>query len=291
MSQAIKSIEDSTLSVINEHKCFGGTLGYYKHAADTTNCDMQFTVFIPEQAKTAPVPVLYYLSGLTCTEDNFTTKAGAYRMAAELGIAIIAPDTSPRGDDVPDDDFWDFGKGAGFYLDATQEPWSTHYNMYSYVTKELPALLQDNFPLDLNRQSIFGHSMGGHGALTIYLKNPSLYKSVSAFSPIVAPMQVDWGQKAFGRYLGDDQNSWKDYDATELLRRKNISGLPTILIDQGTADTFLENYLKPELFTAACQETGQDLTLRMQDGYDHSYFFIQSFIEDHIKHHAKYLGV
>lgn len=289
MSQAVKSETNTMIETLEEHKCFGGTLGYYKHAATTTQCDMRFTVFMPPQAKTQKVPVLYYLSGLTCTEDNFTSKAGAYGIAAELGIAIIAPDTSPRGEDVPDDPHWDFGQGAGFYLDATQSPWDKHYNMYSYITAELPACLQDNFAVDTTCQSIFGHSMGGHGALTIYLNNTEKYKSVSAFSSIVAPSQVEWGQKAFTRYLGTDQNTWGAYDATDILLSQNISGLPPILIDQGLSDDFLEKYLRPEIFEAACEKTGQDLVLRRHEGYDHGYFFIQSFIADHIRHHAKYL--
>jgi len=275
--------------IVAEHKCFGGRLGYYTHQSAATQCDMRFTVFLPPAAENRPVPVVYYLSGLTCTEDNFTVKAGAYRMAAELGIAVVAPDTSPRGDHIPDEEGWDFGTGAGFYVDATAKPWNTHYNMYSYIAEELPQLMAENFNIDPACQSISGHSMGGHGALTIYLKNPSRYKSVSAFAPIVTPMQTDWGQKALGKYLGDDRNSWRDYDATELLLSQNISGLPPILIDQGTADAFLGTELHPDAFAAACKKTGQALILRMQDGYDHGYFFIQSFIEDHLRHHAEYL--
>jgi len=274
----------------SEQKCFGGTLGYYSHDAASTNCEMRFSVFMPPQAKDGPVPVVYYLSGLTCTEDNFTTKAGAYKKAAELGLAIVAPDTSPRGDDVPDEEGYDFGKGAGFYVDATEAPWSEHYNMYSYVTKDLPEVVLSNFAIDGDRQSITGHSMGGHGALTIYLKNRDTYKSVSAFAPIVAPSQVPWGHKALGKYIGEDRDAWSEYDACALIRAVgDASGLPEILIDQGAADNFLEEQLKSHLFQEACDEVGQKLTLRMQEGYDHSYFFIQTFMDDHLDHHNQFL--
>ncbi len=290
MPQPLKHAPAAKPDIVSEHKCFGGRLGYYTHRSTATQCDMRFTVFLPPAAEHAPVPVLYYLSGLTCTEDNFTVKGNAYRMAAELGIAVVAPDTSPRGDHIPDEEGWDFGTGAGFYVDATEKPWHTHYNMYSYVAEELPQLIAENFNIAPARQSIFGHSMGGHGALTIYLKNPSRYKSVSAFAPIVTPMQTDWGQKALGKYLGENRERWRDYDATELLLSRNISGLPPILIDQGTEDAFLNTELHPKAFAAACKKTGQELILRMQDGYDHGYFFIQSFIDDHLQHHAKYLS-
>lgn len=272
----------------SQQKCFGGTIAFYSHASDRCHCDMNFSIYLPPLAAWDRVPVLYYLSGLTCTEENFTTKAGAQQFAAKYGVAIVAPDTSPRGGDVPDvPDAWDFGNGAGFYVDATQAPWSTHYNMYTYVTAELPALIAANFPIDADRQGIFGHSMGGHGALVCALRNPDQFKSVSAFAPIVAPTQCAWGEKAFSRYLGPDRDTWKNYDATEIIAHSNW---PTqILIDQGTADSFLENQLKPALFQTACQQAKQDLNLRYQTGYDHSYYFIATFIEDHIRHHAEIL--
>lgn len=275
------------LTLINEYACFGGTVGFYRHASQACNCEMRFAVFVPPQAKQAPVPVLYYLSGLTCTEENFTTKAGAQRYAAEYGLMLVAPDTSPRGDHVPDEEgAWDFGKGAGFYVDATESPWNQNYRMYSYVVDELPALIHANFPVQPDRAGIFGHSMGGHGALICGLKNPDRYRSISAFAPIAAPSQCDWGQKAFAGYLGADRAAWSAYDATELVK----SGARidrSILIDQGTADTFLaQQQLLPEVFAAACDQAGQPLTLRMQAGYDHSYYFIATFVGDHIQHHA-----
>jgi S-formylglutathione hydrolase len=275
------------LTLINEYACFGGTVGFYRHASQVCNCEMRFAVFVPPQAKQAPVPVLYYLSGLTCTEENFTTKAGAQRYAAEHGLMLVAPDTSPRGDNVPDEEgAWDFGKGAGFYVDATESPWNQNYRMYSYVVDELPALIHANFPVQPDRTGIFGHSMGGHGALICGLKNPDRYRSISAFAPIAAPSQCDWGQKAFSGYLGTDRAAWSAYDATELVK----SGARidrSILIDQGTADTFLaQQQLLPEVFAAACDQAGQPLTLRMQQGYDHSYYFIATFVGDHIQHHA-----
>lgn len=249
---------------------------------------MKFAVYQPPQVKTEPVPVLYFLSGLTCTEENFITKAGAQQFAAKYGVMLVAPDTSPRNTGIPgEDDDWDFGTGAGFYVDATQEPWNQHYRMYSYITEELPALIAENFPVKRDRQGIFGHSMGGHGALVCALRNRDRYQSVSAFSPIVAPMRCPWGQKAFTNYLGADQDAWRAYDASELVLTANWNR--PILIDQGTADSFLENQLKPHLFEQACEKVGQPLTLRMQDGYDHSYYFITTFIEDHIRHHAEAL--
>ena len=276
---------------ISERKCFGGTIGYYRHEASSTMCPMRFSLFTPPQAREGRVPLLWWLSGLTCTEDNFTVKAGAYRAAAELGLMIVAPDTSPRGEGVPDDTAYDFGQGAGFYVDATQDPWARNFNMYSYVTQDLPALVLNAFPGDAGRQGIFGHSMGGHGALTIGLKNPKTYKSISAFSPICAPMQCPWGQKAFSGYLGEDRALWAQHDATELITSGgDRSSCPEILIDQGDADEFLEEQLKPHLFEAACRQKGQALRLRMQPGYDHSYFFIASFVEDHLKHHAGVLS-
>lgn len=251
---------------------------------------MNFTVFLPPQAQHGKCPVVYYLAGLTCTEDNFTTKGGAYKMAAELGMILIAPDTSPRGDDVPDEDAWDFGKGAGFYVDATESPWDKHYNMYSYITDELYKLILDNFPVDKDRCGIFGHSMGGHGALTIYLKNKDKYKSVSAFAPIVSPTQCPWGHNALSKYIGEDRAKWADYDACLLMKTcDNVARAPEILIDQGLADPFLESQLMSHLFEEACASVGQKLNIRRQEGYDHGYFFISTFMEDHIKHHGALL--
>lgn len=275
-----------TYETISEQGCFAGTQGVYSHTSQELGCEMKFAVFTPPAAEETPCPVVFWLSGLTCTEENFTVKAGAQRTAAELGLVIVAPDTSPRGDDVPDDaDSYDFGKGAGFYLDAMRQPWAKNYRMYSYITGELPALIFKHFPARADRQGIMGHSMGGHGALTIALKNPGTFSSVSAFSPIVAPSQVPWGEKAFSRYLGDDKAAWADYDATALIKAGN-SFDGTILIDQGAADNFLGEQLNPELFAEACADSGQALKLRMQPGYDHSYFFIATFIEDHLRHHA-----
>ena len=268
---------------------FGGTHEVWTHASTVCGCDMRFAVYLPPQAAQGRVPVLYWLSGLTCTDENFGTKAGAQRVAAELGMAIVMPDTSPRGLDLPgEDESYDFGSGAGFYLTATKQPWAENYNMYDYIVVELPALINANFPIDPERVSISGHSMGGHGALTIALKNPDNYRAVSAFSPIVAPTQVPWGQKAFAGYLGGDESTWQQYDATELVRQRQFPG--EILIDQGAQDDFLQEQLRPELFQAACEAAGQPLTLRMQPGYDHSYFFVASFIEDHLRFHAEALG-
>jgi len=273
------------LEIISEQRCFGGVQGFYRHASETNHGAMKFAVYQPPQAAHGKVPVLYYLAGLTCTEETATIKAGAQRLAAELGLMLVMPDTSPRNTGIPDEAAdWEFGAGAGFYLDATQAPYSRFFNMYSYVAQELPALIAECFPADTARCGITGHSMGGHGALTIALKNPDRYRSVSAFAPIVAPTQVHWGQKAFPKYLGNDVESWKDYDACELVRRRTFPG--TILIDQGQADKFLADELRPWLFDAACREANQPLTLRLHAGYDHSYYFIQSFIEDHLRHHA-----
>ena len=269
---------------LSSNKIFGGWQKRYQHQSTVLGCEMVFAVYLPPQAEAGPVPVLYWLSGLTCNDQNFVTKAGAQRYAAEHGVAIVAPDTSPRGDDVADDEAWDFAQGAGFYLNATQEPWSKHFNMYDYIVSELPELINKTQPVDANRCGVFGHSMGGHGALTIALKNPATYKSVSAFSPICAPMQCPWGEKALSNYLGDDREQWRDYDTCELVARAEQQ-LP-ILVDQGDADEFLQEQLKPELLEAACKEKNHPLTLRMQPGYDHSYYFISSFIGDHIKHHA-----
>lgn len=271
--------------IVSESKCFGGVQGVYRHPSTATGTPMRFAVYRPPQAESGPVPVLTWLSGLTCTEENFTVKAGAQCYAAEHGLMLVAPDTSPRGLDLPGEhDSWDFGGGAGFYVDATVEPWSGHYRMYTYVTEELPALIAAHFPADLQRHGIFGHSMGGHGALVTALRNPGRYRSVSAFAPIVAPSQVPWGQKALGGYLGADRAAWADYDATRLIGRTGWQG--PILIDQGSADPFLDQQLRPHLFTAAAQAAGVDVTLRLQPGYDHSYFFIATFIGDHIADHA-----
>ncbi|MGH8264519.1 MAG: S-formylglutathione hydrolase [Steroidobacterales bacterium] len=281
-----------TLETLSRHRAFGGTVGFYRHSSATTACTMRFAVFAPPAAEREPVPVLYYLAGLTCTEETFMIKAGAQRLAAELGLMLVAPDTSPRGAPLPGDSAsWDFGVGAGFYLDATEEPWSKHYRMYSYVTEELPTLIAANFPADTARVGIFGHSMGGHGALTIALKNRERYRSISAFAPIVAPMQVPWGQKAFSNYLGADASSWRRYDATDLmLQAKDAGRGPNILIDQGLADQFLETQLQPQRFEEACQDAGYPLTLRRHDGYDHGYYFISTFIDDHLRHHARTLS-
>lgn len=280
----------STIEKVSEQKSFGGTQGIYKHESAACGGSMRFAVYQPPQAAQGPCPVLYYLAGLTCTEETATIKAGAQRLASELGMILVMPDTSPRGTGIEGaTGDWEFGEGAGFYLNATQEPWSARFNMYTYVVEELPALIANNFPIDASRAGIFGHSMGGHGALTIALKNSERYRSVSAFSPIVAPSQVPWGLKALPRYLGDDKATWAQYDACELVRKHTFPG--TILIDQGEADNFLEGQLKPELFDQACAEAGQDLLLRRHAGYDHSYWFIATFIEDHLRHHAKALGV
>ena len=251
---------------------------------------MRFAVFLPPAAEHGPVPVLYFLAGLTCTADTFTTKAGAQRVAAELGIALVMPDTSPRETGLPGaTGDWEFGEGAGFYLDATEEPWASRFRMYTYVVDELPRVLSERFALDMGRQGIFGHSMGGHGALMVALRNPGRYRSVSAFAPIVAPASVPWGEKAFPRYLGNERKVWAKYDATALVTAgARFDG--RILIDQGEADGFLVDQLQPQRFEAACEDAGQKLELRMHAGYDHSYYFIQSFVEDHLRHHAKALS-
>lgn len=284
-------MNNAALETISQHPCFGGTVGFYRHPSHSTHCAMKFSVFTPPQAAHGKVPVLYYLAGLTCTEETFMIKAGAQRIAAELGLMLVAPDTSPRGVPLPgDSDSWDFGVAAGFYLDATEQPWTQHYRMYSYITQELPALIAENFSADTTSQGIFGHSMGGHGALTIGLKNPQQYKSISAFAPIAAPMQCPWGQKAFTGYLGADQSRWVQYDATELVKHLPNAGTHTpILIDQGLSDAFLEKQLHPHMFEAACQQAGYPLRLRRHAGYDHGYYFISSFIEDHLRHHAALL--
>jgi S-formylglutathione hydrolase len=277
------------VEVLAEHACFGGVQGFYRHASRACAGPMRFAVYLPPQAARARVPQLFYLAGLTCTEETFPIKAGAQRRAAELGIALVAPDTSPREPKLPGDrEAWDFGVGAGFYVDATREPWAGHYRMFSYVTEELPALVDSRFAVDAARRGVFGHSMGGHGALVAALRRPDMYRSVSAFAPIVAPSRVPWGEKAFSGYLGADRAGWGAYDASELVRRKPFAG--EILIDQGLADKFLDVQLKPELFEEACRESGQKLALRRHAGYDHSYWFIQSFVADHLDHHARALG-
>jgi S-formylglutathione hydrolase len=276
---------------LSRHRSFGGVVSFHRHDAAETSSAMRFSVYLPPQAERRKVPALWYLAGLTCTEETFMIKAGAQRVAAELGIALIAPDTSPRG--VPlagDSETWDFGVGAGFYVDATEAPWSRHYRMYSWITQELRALVERHFPVDARRQGIFGHSMGGHGALTIALRNPDRYRSISAFAPISAPMQCPWGQKAFAGYLGADCESWRAYDASELLRAlPTVTGRPPLLVDQGTADPFLEQQLMPERLEQACRDAGYPLTLRRQAGYDHGYYFIATFIDDHLRHHARAL--
>jgi S-formylglutathione hydrolase len=271
-----------------EHRaCFGGWQDVYRHRSSVLDCAMQFAVYLPPAAASKAVPVVYWLSGLTCTEQNFITKAGAQRYAAEHGMALVIPDTSPRGEEVADADSYDLGKGAGFYLNATVAPWSRHYRMYDYIVEELPALIEAQFPVT-DARAISGHSMGGHGALVIALKNPGRYRSVSAFSPIVAPSQVPWGEKAFSAYLGNERDAWKAYDATELVKLASEK-LP-LLIDQGDADEFLQTQLRPEVFKQAADAVAYPLTLRMQPGYDHSYYFVASFIGDHVAHHAKALA-
>lgn len=268
---------------IEHHALFGGWQDVWRHQSATLGCTMRFSVYLPPQAETTRLPVLYWLSGLTCTEQNFITKSGAQRFAAEHGIILVAPDTSPRGDTVPDDPAYDLGQGAGFYLTATQSPWAQHFRMDQYVREEVPALIEAHFPAT-DKRAISGHSMGGHGALTLALKNPGFYKSVSAFAPIVAPSQVPWGEKAFTAYLGANRQAWKAYDAVELIAGA-AERLP-ILIDQGLGDEFLQTQLKPELFRAASDAAHHPLTLNLRDGYDHSYYFIASFIGEHIAFHA-----
>lgn len=274
---------------ISEQRLHGGVQGYYRHLSSTCAGPMRFAVYQPPQAARQRCPVLYFLAGLTCTEETATIKAGAQRLAAELGLILVMPDTSPRdaGFEGATGD-WEFGEGAGFYVDATTAPWSGRFRMHSYVVDELPALVAAQFPADITRSGICGHSMGGHGALTLALKHPDRYRSASAFSPIVAPTQVPWGRKALPRYLGENPTAWASYDACELVRRQTFPG--TILIDQGEADPFLESQLKPELFDQACADAGQALLLRRHAGYDHSYWFIASFIDDHLRHHAEALG-
>jgi S-formylglutathione hydrolase len=283
---------DTTPQLVNEHACFGGRQRFYQHDSREIGLPMKFSVFLPPQAALGPVPALIYLAGLTCNEETFMIKAGAQRLAAELGLALIAPDTSPRGANVPGEaDSWDFGTGAGFYLDATQVPWSQHYRMESYLTAELVPLLTSSLPLDAERIGISGHSMGGHGALTLALRHPDIFKSVSAFAPICAPSQCPWGQKAFAGYLGAEKSDWLAHDAAELMIARPAAPYPGgILIDQGLADQFLAGQLHPHLFEAACASASQPLTIRRHAGYDHSYYFIATFMADHLKHHARQLS-
>jgi S-formylglutathione hydrolase len=278
-----------SLETVSTAKSFGGTQGVYRHASRETGTDMVFSVFVPPQAEAGkPLPVVWYLSGLTCTHANVTEKGQFQRACAELGLIFVAPDTSPRGEGVPDDPAYDFGQGAGFYLDATQAPWAQHFRMESYIADELPALVAANFPVDLDRQGLTGHSMGGHGALTLALKHPGHWKSVSAFAPISSPMRCPWGEKALGGYLGGDRAAWRRHDATALI--EDGARVAELLVDQGGADSFLQDQLKPELLEAACRAAGIPLTLRMQPGYDHSYYFISTFLADHLAWHAERLG-
>jgi len=278
------------MELIESHASFGGTQRIYRHESKTIGLPMRFSVFMPEEASQKKVPALFYLAGLTCTEETFPIKAGAQRFAAQHGIALISPDTSPRGANVPGEaDAWDFGVGAGFYVDATQEPWAKHYRMYSYVRDELRETVLNELAVDGEKLGIFGHSMGGHGALMLALRNPDIYRSVSAFAPIAAPTRCPWGEKAFSGYLGNDREAWKQYDASELVAKTTQKFAEGILVDQGLADNFLAQQLNPDVFEAACKTAGQPLTLRRHEGYDHGYFFISTFIEDHLAHHARVL--
>ena len=278
-----------SLEQLSSNQCFGGQQLRYKHFSQVLDCEMTFAIYLPPQAEGGQVPLLYWLSGLTCTDENFVTKAGAQRYAAEQGVAIVAPDTSPRGEGVPDEPegAYDFGLGAGFYVNATQAPWDKHYRMYDYIVDELPGLVNENFSVNSDKVSIFGHSMGGHGALTIALKNPEKFRSASAFAPICSPMRCPWGEKALGNYLGDNRQDWKQYDTTELIR--SAKQQVPVLVDQGDADDFLIEQLKTELLIQACSEVNYPAEIRMQLAYDHSYYFISSFIGEHIKFHTKYL--
>ncbi len=275
------------METVSTNRAFGGVQGVYKHESEICGCPMTFAVYVPPQAESGPCPVLWYLSGLTCTHANVMEKGEYRRAAAEHGIIIVCPDTSPRGETIANDDGYDLGQGAGFYVDATETPWAGHFNMYSYVTSELPDLIAENFPADMTRQAILGHSMGGHGALTIALKNKDVFRSVSAFAPITNPIAVPWGQKALAAYLGADQSAWRACDATALIEDGNT--VPEILVDQGDADNFLAEQLDPKAFKTACETAGIDLTYRMQPGYDHSYYFISTFMADHIAWNAERL--
>ncbi len=274
---------------VSRQRCFGGWQCVYSHASESTGTEMRFSAYLPPQAEQGKVPALYFLAGLTCTEETFMIKAGAQRLAAELGLMLVACDTSPRGLNLPGDaEHWDFGVGAGFYLDATEAPWAPHYRMGRYVNEELPALVEAQLPAAPGRRGIFGHSMGGHGALVTALRHPQRWQSVSAFAPIANPVAVPWGQKAFGRYLGADESQWREWDASLLMARQPYPG--DILVDQGQSDQFLERELHPQALQDAAQRSGQSLQLRLHPGYDHSYWFIQSFIGDHLRHHAAQLG-
>ena len=280
------------IETLSQTRCFGGRMGFYRHHSDANDCDMQFAVFVPPQAESGPVPVLTFLSGLTCTEENFMVKSGAQRYAAELGLMLVSPDTSPRGEGVADDPDgdYDFGLAAGFYLNATETPWSDHYHMYDYVMDELQPAVFANFPGDRERHGLTGHSMGGHGALTIGLRHPEVFRSLSAFAPICTTLHSPWGQKALGHYLGDDTSSWLRYDAAEVARNvADTSPWQRILVDQGLDDIFLKDQLKPDLLEAACADSGLPLEMRYHEGYDHGYYFISTFIEEHLKHHASTL--
>lgn len=277
----------SALNIVSENRAFGGVQGVYSHASAETKTDMTFAVFVPDHPAGEKLPVLWFLSGLTCTHANVMDKGEYRRLASELGLIIVCPDTSPRGENIPDNDSYDMGQGAGFYVDATEEPWATNFRMRSYIELELLALVAQQFPADTERQGIFGHSMGGHGALTIGLRNPDRFKSVSAFAPIVSPLNCPWGHKALGGYLGTDQSTWRDYDACALI--EDGARVTDILVDQGTADQFLEEQLKPNLLVEACERAAIPLTLNMREGYDHSYFTISTFMDDHLRWHAERL--
>lgn len=275
------------METVSTNRAFGGVQGVYTHAAAETGTPMTFSVFVPDHAPGKKLPVLWFLSGLTCTHANVTEKGEFRRACAEHGVILVAPDTSPRGDDVPDDEGYDFGKGAGFYVDATEEPWSANFRMRSYIETELPAVIAEHFPADMARQGITGHSMGGHGALTIALRDPSRFRSVSAFAPIVSPLNCPWGEKALTGYIGGDRSAWREYDACALI--EDGARLPDLLVDQGTADGFLEGQLKTHLLEEACARAGQPATIRMQEGYDHSYYFISTFMAEHVGWHAERL--
>lgn len=278
------------MKILEDTRCFDGRQLRVQHASSTCHCDMTFSIYLPPQAEKQKVPVVWWLSGLTCTDQNFVTKAGAQRVAAELGVAVVAPDTSPRGEGVPgdSDSGWDFGIGAGFYVNATQAPFDRHYHMYDYVQQELPALVEKEFPLNMSRQGIMGHSMGGHGALTLALRHPDQYRSVSAFSPICAPSQCAWGQKALAGYLGQDRGAWRGHDAVALLEDRGFD--KPMLVEQGLADKFLQDQLKPDLLKAACERARVSLKLNLREGYDHSYYFIATYIENHLRYHAEALA-